>query len=168
MVGTFAEVLHRERGIGTKKFVDQILYKRCLHRNKTGFEIATECRKVSPLDPQLDFQCIHKQTEPRNWCRKLLLGFSNAKVIRSAHGAGITWLDLDHVEQRYLLAGSADASVVAYDVQVRACNLAVNGLEPCAYIHPPRLLRTWGFLHESFAVYLSPSLMCSLCRDVSV
>lgn len=31
--------------------------------------------------------------------------------------AGITWLDLDRVEGRYLLASAADASIAVYDTQ---------------------------------------------------
>jgi DNA excision repair protein ERCC-8 len=38
-------------------------------------------------------------------------------VIKSAHKGGVTWMDLDPVEQRYLLAGAADASLAVYDTQ---------------------------------------------------
>ena len=51
-------------------------------------------------------------------CRKLQLGFSKQKAIKSVHSGGVTWLDLDPIEHRYLLAGAADGSVAAYDVQV--------------------------------------------------
>ena len=49
--------------------------------------------------------------------RASCLEFSREKVINSAHNGGVTWLDLDCVEERYLLAGAADGSVAAYDVQ---------------------------------------------------
>lgn len=45
--------------------------------------------------------------------------FSREKSISSVHTGGVTWLDLDCVEERYLLAGAADGSVAAYDVQAR-------------------------------------------------
>eukprot|EP00887_Chlorella_sp_A99_P000785 scaffold5.g785.t1 len=49
--------------------------------------------------------------------RLLSLEFSSCKAIKSAHGGGVTGLDLDLVESRYLLAGAADASVAIYDTQ---------------------------------------------------
>ena len=51
--------------------------------------------------------------------RNLELEFSRSKAIQSAHTGGVLWLDLDHIDHRYLLAGGADGSVAAYDVQVR-------------------------------------------------
>ena len=48
----------------------------------------------------------------------LSLGFSCDKVLRSAHGGGVTCLALDPVERRYLLAGAADATLAVYDTQV--------------------------------------------------
>ena len=50
-------------------------------------------------------------------CRLLSLEFSSQKSIKSAHTGAVTGLDLDHVEQRYLLAGAADASLAIYDTQ---------------------------------------------------
>ena len=47
------------------------------------------------------------------------LHIANQKSIDSVHKGGVTWLELDCVEHRYLLAGAADASVAAYDVQAR-------------------------------------------------
>ncbi len=44
------------------------------------------------------------------------LGFDTSKQISSIHKGGVTWLDLEHAEHRYLLAGSADCSVAVYDV----------------------------------------------------
>ncbi len=49
--------------------------------------------------------------------RRLGLGFSDSRAIKSVHQGGVTWLDLDHVEHRYLLAGAADASIAVYDMQ---------------------------------------------------
>ncbi|CAD7702734.1 unnamed protein product [Ostreobium quekettii] len=47
------------------------------------------------------------------------LDFSNHKVIETeGQGQGVTWLDVDPVEQRYLLAGHANGAVALYDVQV--------------------------------------------------
>ncbi|KAI3438903.1 hypothetical protein D9Q98_001318 [Chlorella vulgaris] len=46
------------------------------------------------------------------------LEFSGDKVLRSVHTGGVTCLDLDHGEQRYLLAGAADASIAVYDTQL--------------------------------------------------
>ncbi|KAK9835172.1 hypothetical protein WJX81_003251 [Elliptochloris bilobata] len=46
------------------------------------------------------------------------LVLSGDKTISSVHTGGVTWLDLDCVEERYLLAGAADGSVAAYDIQV--------------------------------------------------
>lgn len=43
--------------------------------------------------------------------------FSHSKVIRSVHTGGVSCLDLDAGEQRYLLAGAADASIAVYDTQ---------------------------------------------------
>ena len=68
------------------------------------------------------------------------LEFSNAKVVRSAHSGGVTALDLDPTEQRYLLAGAADASVAIYDTQqvsCVACGAAVGSYVcyvPCASV----------------------------------
>lgn len=45
------------------------------------------------------------------------LEFSSSKVIRSVHTGGVSCLDLDAVEQRYLLAGAGDASIAVYDTQ---------------------------------------------------
>ena len=42
--------------------------------------------------------------------------FDTSKQISSIHKQGVTWLDLERVENRYLLAGSADCSVAVYDV----------------------------------------------------
>lgn len=44
------------------------------------------------------------------------LRFDTSKQISSIHKKGITWLDLEQAENRYLLAGSADCSVAIYDV----------------------------------------------------
>lgn len=35
------------------------------------------------------------------------------------HRGGVTWLDLDGIEHRWLLSAAADASVAAYDIQAR-------------------------------------------------
>lgn len=52
-------------------------------------------------------------------CRRVQsLEFSGDKVLRSVHTGGVTCLDLDHGEQRYLLAGAADASIAVYDTQL--------------------------------------------------
>ena len=64
--------------------------------------------------------------------RNLELAFSRSKAIQSAHAGGVLWLDLDHIDHRYLLAGGADGSVAAYDVQVVVTALhtsAASGLE---------------------------------------
>ncbi|PRW58966.1 DNA excision repair ERCC-8-like isoform B [Chlorella sorokiniana] len=45
------------------------------------------------------------------------LEFSHSKVIRSVHTGGVFCMDLDAGEQRYLLAGAADASIAVYDTQ---------------------------------------------------
>ena len=46
------------------------------------------------------------------------------------HRGGVTWLDLDGVEHRWLLSAAADASVAAYDIQARGLTamLTVQGL----------------------------------------
>ncbi|EFN57592.1 hypothetical protein CHLNCDRAFT_20970, partial [Chlorella variabilis] len=49
-------------------------------------------------------------------CRLQTLEFCHDKVIRSVHAGGVTCLDLDPGEQRYLLAGAADASIAVYDL----------------------------------------------------
>ena len=41
------------------------------------------------------------------------------KSVESVHKGGVTWLDLDGIEHRWLLAAAADASVAAYDIQAR-------------------------------------------------
>ena len=55
--------------------------------------------------------------------------FSREKSISSVHTGGVTWLDLDCVEERYLLAGAADGSVAAYDVQARRVLLGITATE---------------------------------------
>ena len=50
-------------------------------------------------------------------CRLQSLEFSHSKVIRSVHTGGVFCMDLDPGEQRYLLAGAADASIAVYDTQ---------------------------------------------------
>jgi hypothetical protein len=54
-------------------------------------------------------------TSPTPWCRLPSLAFSNSKHVVSAQGGGITWMDLDSVEHRYLLTAASDASIAAYD-----------------------------------------------------
>ena len=49
-------------------------------------------------------------------CRVRSLGFQTSSQISSIHKGAVTWLDLEHAENRYLLAGSADCSVAVYDV----------------------------------------------------
>ncbi len=49
-------------------------------------------------------------------CRARSLGFDTSKQINSIHKGGVTWLDLERADNRYLLAGSADCSVAVYDV----------------------------------------------------
>ena len=46
------------------------------------------------------------------------LQLSQRKLFRSAHRGGVTWLDLDHAEQRYLLSCASDASIAIYDSQL--------------------------------------------------
>lgn len=59
-----------------------------------------------------------KPTPPSPAARRLhALEFSSSKVIRSVHTGGVACLDLDAVEQRYLLAGAGDASIAIYDTQ---------------------------------------------------
>jgi len=64
--------------------------------------------------------------------RASCLEFSREKVINSAHNGGVTWLDLDCVEERYLLAGAADGSVAAYDVQACPQRTCVQAAEQAA------------------------------------
>ena len=63
-------------------------------------------------------------SHPVLWGRARSLVFSGEKSISSVHTGGVTWLDLDCVEERYLLAGAADGSVAAYDVQ--ACRVLLS------------------------------------------
>lgn len=58
-------------------------------------------------------------------CRLHTLEFSTEKVIQSAHTGAVTCMDLDHGEQRYLLAGAADASLAVYDTQQPSAEEAV-------------------------------------------
>ena len=51
------------------------------------------------------------------------------KSVESVHKGGVTWLDLDGIEHRWLLAAAADASVAVYDIQ--ACVMS-----PIPSIHP--------------------------------
>ncbi len=67
--------------------------------------------------------------------RASCLEFSREKVIKSAHNGGVTWLDLDCVEERYLLAGAADGSVAAYDVQACLQQTCVQIAEQAALAH---------------------------------
>ena len=70
-------------------------------------------------------------TNPSLYVRALSIDFSKRKVIRSAHGGGVTWLSLDPVEQRYLLAGSTDASIAVYDVLAPVVEAAAPHREEC-------------------------------------
>jgi len=44
------------------------------------------------------------------------LTFSNDKQIHSEHNAGIRWLDLDPIEDRYLLSCASDGGIAVHDV----------------------------------------------------
>lgn len=69
------------------------------------------CR-TCPCRPQ------HRRTTPALTPARLQsLEFSHTKVIRSVHTGGVFCMDLDAGEQRYLLAGAADASIAVYDTQ---------------------------------------------------
>ena len=59
--------------------------------------------------------CMRSRNDTLN-CRARSLAFDTGKQISSIHKKGITWLDLEQVESRYLLAGGADCSVAIYDV----------------------------------------------------
>ena len=48
-------------------------------------------------------------------CRLESLEISSTSAIESVHEGVLTWLALDNVESRYLLASAADGSVAAYD-----------------------------------------------------
>lgn len=47
--------------------------------------------------------------------RAASLELSQRTLFRSAHRGGVAWLDLDHVERRYLLSCATDASIAVYD-----------------------------------------------------
>ncbi|CAK0762328.1 hypothetical protein CVIRNUC_002946 [Coccomyxa viridis] len=49
--------------------------------------------------------------------RARALQVSVEKSVESVHRGGVTWLDLDGIEHRWLLSAAADASVAAYDIQ---------------------------------------------------
>ncbi len=49
------------------------------------------------------------------FCRARLLDFSQRKLIATEHEGAVVQLSLDPVENRYLLAGAADATVAVYD-----------------------------------------------------
>ena len=51
--------------------------------------------------------------------RARALQVSVEKSVESVHRGGVTWLDLDGIEHRWLLSVAADASIAAYDVQAR-------------------------------------------------
>jgi DNA excision repair protein ERCC-8 len=68
------------------------------------------------LDPK---HSNHSQFSPLSTLfRYSSLQLSQRKLFRSAHRGGVTWLDLDHVEQRYLLSCASDASIAIYDTQL--------------------------------------------------
>ena len=80
-------------------------------------------------------QCqIHARSAPQEanftvlsfTCRAESLHIANQKSIDSVHKGGVTWLELDCVEHRYLLAGAADASVAAYDVQASQVDIQIS------------------------------------------
>ena len=50
-------------------------------------------------------------------CRASNLQVSTTKSVDSVHKGGVTWLDLDGIDHRWLLAAAADASVAAYDTE---------------------------------------------------
>ncbi len=47
------------------------------------------------------------------------LQVSAEKGIESSHKGGLNSLELDSIDHRYLLGAASDASVAAYDVQVK-------------------------------------------------
>jgi hypothetical protein len=77
-------------------------------------------------------------------CRLRSLELSQRKVIRSAHHGGVTWMDLDPVESRYLLAGASDASIAVYDTQQLTPPGAVEGTDEPGGAPPPTGVRRGG------------------------
>jgi hypothetical protein len=57
-------------------------------------------------------------------CRASNLQVSTTKSVDSVHKGGVTWLDLDGIDHRWLLAAAADASVAAYDTE--ACTALIS------------------------------------------
>lgn len=55
---------------------------------------------------------------PADCCRLRHLSVSRDISVHSSRVGAVKWLDLDPVEQRYLLAASADSSIEALDVLV--------------------------------------------------
>ena len=86
---------------------------------------------------------------PKKTLRVSHLALSSSRLLSRvtlAECAGITWLDLDRVEQRYLLAAGADTSVALYDTQVSGavvwpCTTHRSGGRWCG---PVRHTGQWG------------------------
>lgn len=51
-------------------------------------------------------------------CRLSSLSLSRYVTVSSSQLGGLKWLDLDTVEQRYLLTAAADSTVQAFDILV--------------------------------------------------
>ncbi|GAB4816816.1 hypothetical protein N2152v2_003862 [Parachlorella kessleri] len=65
---------------------------------------------------------------PLSYRRRLGLQFGQSRSLQSVHQGGVTWLDLDLIDHRYLLAGAADASVAVYDTQQQRSAAPGDGL----------------------------------------
>ncbi|KAG7667760.1 putative WD repeat-containing protein ATCSA-1 [Nannochloris sp. 'desiccata'] len=72
-------------------------------------------------------ELVHREEDPdgdhrflQKWKRRRFssLQLSQRKLFRSVHRGGVSWLDLDHVEERYLLSCASDASIAIYDTQL--------------------------------------------------
>lgn len=50
--------------------------------------------------------------------RASTLRILGSKAFKNGQNHGVTWLDVDHVDQRYMLAGSSSGAISLYDTQV--------------------------------------------------
>lgn len=92
------------------------LHSRQHQQSQRHFSRRIEADRYRPVSLINADSKLYPFTLPSANCRVNALAFDTKKQVTSAHKGGVTWLDLEPAENRYLLAGSADCSVAIYDV----------------------------------------------------
>lgn len=96
------------------------------------------------------------------WFRASALSLSASRRIANVQSQGVTWLDMDHVDERYMLAGYSSGAISLFDVQVSLTTSLCVQVFPARHRNSAQSLELAHIIDQriKFAIYMGIGRYC--------